>query len=342
MSFSNSTKVSIQGSNTFNHVQGNQVNSVVIADVVTIKKPKLEHSKFGEFEFVKRGGIINARDLHPEDWDWIWRNGEIFGRHKVRRMICTIELHPDRHPKFIAVMYEGEEAFESWEEDFEHFCGVRPAATRSWDVIGLGSETRFCRDNGYDSGGWWANMLQVVNPREFVFRLHSNGQDSGKGGYRHPYGYSMQSRTRETKKAISIADPQRSDTMNFLRTPRTSTLAIFLKKHLPSTSSSNLHLLTTRPADQRFPRANASDYVFLCSLQLLYLALLSRAYGRLPLTPPFNTGSLLGASIVLIQFETIGAETERGRFEEVTERHELAKTAWWEAIAGSDLSVFGL
>uniref|UniRef100_A0A0W0GA37 Uncharacterized protein n=1 Tax=Moniliophthora roreri TaxID=221103 RepID=A0A0W0GA37_MONRR len=280
-------------------------------------------------------------------------------------------------------MYEGEEAFESWEEDFERFCGVRPKAKFTIYSRSLKAVTRRPQEAGMLSD-WVVKpgsagimdmtlmlfltlvdapnlKLQVVNPREFVFRLHSNGQDSGKGGYRHPYGYSMQSRTRETKKAISIADPQRSDTMNFLRTPRTSTLAIFLKKHLPSTSSSNLHLcvyrnwyrgqkdtvvrtfsLTTRPADQRFPRANASDYVFLCSLQLLYLALLSRAYGRLPLTPPFNTGSLLGASIVLIQFETIGAETERGRFEEVTEHHELAKTAWWEAIAGSDLSVFGL
>uniref|UniRef100_A0A0W0FJA6 Uncharacterized protein n=1 Tax=Moniliophthora roreri TaxID=221103 RepID=A0A0W0FJA6_MONRR len=180
--------------------------NVVIADVVTIKKPKLEHSKFGEFEFVKRGDIINAKDLHPEDWDWIWRNGEIFGRHKVRRMICTIELHPDRHPKLTA-----------------------------------------------DSGGWWANMLQVVNPREFIFRLHLNGQDSGKGGYHHPYGYSMQSRTRETKKAIFIADPQRCN-------------------ELPA-DSSNLHT-------SDIPEVTPPIYLFLESPPVCILGLVSWAEGH--------------------------------------------------------------
>ncbi|KAI3606054.1 hypothetical protein WG66_004006 [Moniliophthora roreri] len=327
------------------------VGPVVIADVVTIKKPKLEHSKFGEFEFVKRGDIINAKDLHPEDWDWIWRNGEIFGRHKVRRMICTIELHPDRHPKFIAVMYEGEEAFESWEEDFERFCGKAKFTIYSRSLKAV---TRRPQEAGMlsdwvvkpgSAGIMDMTLVDVVNPREFVFRLHSNGQDSGKGGYRHPYGYSMQSRTRETKKAIFIADPQRcnelpadSSNLHTSDIPEvTPPIYLFLesppdwyrgqKDTVVCTSG-----LTTRPADQRFPKANTGDYVFLCSLRLLYPALLSCVHGRLPLTPPFNT-----------EFEIIGPETEYGRFEEVTERRELAKTAsWWEAIAGSDISVFGL
>ncbi|ESK81324.1 hypothetical protein Moror_12109 [Moniliophthora roreri MCA 2997] len=111
--FNRSSQFSIKGKNSFNHVHGDQT-------IIKLKTREVKRTEYDEFEYIKRGHVISVEDLGTVDWNWIWQNGEIVGRHKAQKMICTVKL-VDRQSKYTAMIYEGEDARRLWEEDFRRF-----------------------------------------------------------------------------------------------------------------------------------------------------------------------------------------------------------------------------
>uniref|UniRef100_A0A0W0F003 Uncharacterized protein n=1 Tax=Moniliophthora roreri TaxID=221103 RepID=A0A0W0F003_MONRR len=120
--FNRSSRFSIKGKNSFNHVHGDQT-------IINLKtrevKPNRQPQKF---ECIKRGHVISIEDLGIIDWNWIWQNGKIVGRHKAQKMICTVEL-VDRQSKYTAMIYEGEDARTLWEEDFRRLSRTKNPGT---------------------------------------------------------------------------------------------------------------------------------------------------------------------------------------------------------------------
>uniref|UniRef100_A0A0W0FMV4 Uncharacterized protein n=1 Tax=Moniliophthora roreri TaxID=221103 RepID=A0A0W0FMV4_MONRR len=126
MSITNASRFSIKGQNTLNHVHGDQT-------IINLNSQldRVERTEYDEFEYIKRGDIICVKKIMvPEDvrdWHWKWQNGSgVFGRHKTERTICTVELAGRQSSgKYTAIMYEGKDAHELWEEDFQRVSGTR-------------------------------------------------------------------------------------------------------------------------------------------------------------------------------------------------------------------------
>ncbi|ESK87834.1 hypothetical protein Moror_15327 [Moniliophthora roreri MCA 2997] len=130
MSITNSSQIHITGENTFNHVQGNQVNGTINAGTVNFiaDQEVVNRTVNDEFQYVRRGDMIIVKELSSEeitDSEWRWSYGKVTGKHKARRMTCTVEVYPDRQSKFTAVMYEGEDAECVWEKEFEKFSRTK-------------------------------------------------------------------------------------------------------------------------------------------------------------------------------------------------------------------------
>ncbi|ESK85387.1 hypothetical protein Moror_5927 [Moniliophthora roreri MCA 2997] len=127
MSFVNSSHTIITGENTLNHFQGNEVNSTINADTVYFNTSQAvtKRTECDQFREVIRGDMIKVKELHSEEfseWDWEWRNGELVGRCKssAQRTIYTVKI-VDRQSKFTAMVYEGKDAQDFWEKDFQLF-----------------------------------------------------------------------------------------------------------------------------------------------------------------------------------------------------------------------------
>ncbi|ESK88753.1 hypothetical protein Moror_17141, partial [Moniliophthora roreri MCA 2997] len=83
----------------------------------------VKRTEYDEFQYVRRGNMIIVKEIHFAEWDWKWRPGKVFARHKIRRTIYTVEL-VDRQSKFTAMVYEGEDAHSFWEDDFQQFSQI--------------------------------------------------------------------------------------------------------------------------------------------------------------------------------------------------------------------------
>ncbi|ESK87962.1 hypothetical protein Moror_10876 [Moniliophthora roreri MCA 2997] len=133
MSFTNSSHTAIAGENTFNHVQGNQVN----VNFNTIQA-MVKRTKYDQFREVIHGDMIILKEIHSKeiaDWEWEYKYGKMTGKHEARRTTCIVEVYPDRQSKFTAVMYEGEDAQCVWEKEFEKFTRNRnPLVTQLFGI----------------------------------------------------------------------------------------------------------------------------------------------------------------------------------------------------------------
>ncbi|ESK87949.1 hypothetical protein Moror_10863 [Moniliophthora roreri MCA 2997] len=133
MSFTNSSHTAFTGENTFNHVQGNQVNINLNASQAVVKR-----AKYDQFRQVIHGDMIVLKEIHSKeisDWEWEWKYGKVTGKHKARRTTCTVQVYPDRQSKFTVVMYEGEDAECIWEKEFEKFSRSRnPLAAQLFGI----------------------------------------------------------------------------------------------------------------------------------------------------------------------------------------------------------------
>ncbi|ESK83773.1 hypothetical protein Moror_11093 [Moniliophthora roreri MCA 2997] len=124
--FNHSSQFSIKGKNTFTHVRGNQVNGNVYTGTVNINTgPAVaKRTEHDEFQYVRRGDMIATKEIHSDElseWDWELQNGELVGRSKLStRRICTIEI-VGRESKYTAMIYEGEDAQDFLEKDFQLF-----------------------------------------------------------------------------------------------------------------------------------------------------------------------------------------------------------------------------
>uniref|UniRef100_A0A0W0FR71 Uncharacterized protein n=1 Tax=Moniliophthora roreri TaxID=221103 RepID=A0A0W0FR71_MONRR len=128
MSIIDSSQVSIRGRSTFNHVRGDQINQTISGGVVNVYETvakAVERSISDEFEYVKRGHIIGIKELYsdPLEWDWHWRNGDLFRRPRksARKTVSTVNIHPNPQSKFTVFEYKGDDAHEAWEDDFQQF-----------------------------------------------------------------------------------------------------------------------------------------------------------------------------------------------------------------------------
>ncbi|EEB98270.1 hypothetical protein MPER_02251 [Moniliophthora perniciosa FA553] len=86
----------------------------------------LEHTISDEFEYVKLGHIIGVEDLGSVDlseWDWDWKNGVLARqrRKSARKTVSSVNIHPDRQSKFTVFTYEGDDANQTWNRDFQQF-----------------------------------------------------------------------------------------------------------------------------------------------------------------------------------------------------------------------------
>ncbi|KAI3602793.1 hypothetical protein WG66_008116 [Moniliophthora roreri] len=125
MSINHSSRVSIKGKNTFNHIHGHQFNAPIHGNVVfSAGQEVVKRTEYDEFQYVRRGNMIIVKEIHFAEWDWKWRPGKVFARHKIRRTIYTVEL-VDRQSKFTAMVYEGEDAHSFWEDDFQQFSQIK-------------------------------------------------------------------------------------------------------------------------------------------------------------------------------------------------------------------------
>ncbi|ESK93226.1 hypothetical protein Moror_14611 [Moniliophthora roreri MCA 2997] len=121
MSFTGCSRVSIKGKNTFNHVEGNQINGTVHGNVIfNAGQEVVRRTKYDQFHEVILGDVILEKELHSSDFDWKLKHWKVLARHKTQRTIYTVEI-VDRTTKFTAMTYEGEDAKRVWEEDFERF-----------------------------------------------------------------------------------------------------------------------------------------------------------------------------------------------------------------------------
>ncbi|ESK90608.1 hypothetical protein Moror_4244 [Moniliophthora roreri MCA 2997] len=139
MSFKNSSHTVITGESTLNHVHGHQVNGTINAEIVNFNAGQavVKRTEYDEFEYIKRGHFTSVVDLGSIDlggWDWKWRHGELIGRHKTQKTICTIEII-DRKSKFTAMFYEGKDAHRFWEDDFRQFSQIEnPGSFRLFGI----------------------------------------------------------------------------------------------------------------------------------------------------------------------------------------------------------------
>ncbi|ESK90579.1 hypothetical protein Moror_4248 [Moniliophthora roreri MCA 2997] len=104
------------------------LNGTINAETVNFNAGQavVKRTEYDEFEYIKRGHFTSVEDLGSidlVDWDWKWRNGELIGRHKARKTICTVEII-DRKSKFTAMFYEGKDAHRFWEDDFRQFSRI--------------------------------------------------------------------------------------------------------------------------------------------------------------------------------------------------------------------------
>ncbi|KAI3602781.1 hypothetical protein WG66_008062 [Moniliophthora roreri] len=139
MSFKNSSHTVITGESTLNHVHGHQVNGTINAEIVNFNAGQavVKRTEYDEFEYIKRGHFTSVVDLGSIDlggWDWKWRHGELIGRHKTQKTICTIEII-DRKSKFTAMFYEGKDAHRFWEDDFRQFSQIDKFGSSMDDIV---------------------------------------------------------------------------------------------------------------------------------------------------------------------------------------------------------------
>uniref|UniRef100_A0A0W0FQT2 Uncharacterized protein n=1 Tax=Moniliophthora roreri TaxID=221103 RepID=A0A0W0FQT2_MONRR len=129
MSINHSSRVSIKGKNTFNHVHGHQFNGPIEGNVVfSTGQEVVKRTEYDEFEYVKRGHIVSMKEIHSEDiseWDWKWQNGKLLCQQKssAQRTIYTVELI-NQQSKFTAMIYKGKDAQAAWEDDFQQFSRI--------------------------------------------------------------------------------------------------------------------------------------------------------------------------------------------------------------------------
>uniref|UniRef100_A0A0W0EVX6 Uncharacterized protein n=1 Tax=Moniliophthora roreri TaxID=221103 RepID=A0A0W0EVX6_MONRR len=127
MSFTNTSHIVITGENTFNHVQGNQVNGTTNAGTVNFNASQ-ERTKYNQFREVIHGDMIMLKEIHTKEItnrEWGHKYGKVTGKHRVRRTMYIVKVYPDRQSKFTAIMYEGEDADCIWEKEFEKFSHTR-------------------------------------------------------------------------------------------------------------------------------------------------------------------------------------------------------------------------
>ncbi|ESK88769.1 hypothetical protein Moror_17140 [Moniliophthora roreri MCA 2997] len=136
MSINHSSRVRIKGKNTFNHVHGHQFNAPIHGNVVVSPvQEAVKHTEYDEFQYVRRGDMITVKEIHSEGFfEWDWKRGKIFARHKARRTIYTVEI-VDRQSKFTAMVYEGKDAHSVWEDDFQEFSQINdPGSFRLFGI----------------------------------------------------------------------------------------------------------------------------------------------------------------------------------------------------------------
>ncbi|EEB97953.1 hypothetical protein MPER_02629, partial [Moniliophthora perniciosa FA553] len=117
--FNRSYGFSFIGDSTFNNVSGHQMNGTIHAGTINFNTGQAvaKRTKHDEFQYVKSGDMFTTKELHSEEfseWDWEMQNGKLVARDKesTRRIIY------DRQSKYTAMVYEGEDAQDLWEEDF--------------------------------------------------------------------------------------------------------------------------------------------------------------------------------------------------------------------------------
>uniref|UniRef100_A0A0W0FTN8 Uncharacterized protein n=1 Tax=Moniliophthora roreri TaxID=221103 RepID=A0A0W0FTN8_MONRR len=138
--FNRSSQFSIKGKNTFTNVRGNQVNGNVYTSTVNFNTgpAAAKRTERDEFQYVRRGDMIATKEIHSKElseWDWELQNGEFVGRYKSStRKICTIEII-DRQSKYTAMIYEGKDAQDFLEKDFQLFS--RNKKPGSFQLFGI-------------------------------------------------------------------------------------------------------------------------------------------------------------------------------------------------------------
>ncbi|KAI3619287.1 hypothetical protein WG66_012763 [Moniliophthora roreri] len=129
-----------RGKNTFTNVRGNQVNGNVYTSTVNFNTgpAAAKRTERDEFQYVRRGDMIATKEIHSKElseWDWELQNGEFVGRYKSStRKICTIEII-DRQSKYTAMIYEGKDAQDFLEKDFQLFS--RNKKPGSFQLFGI-------------------------------------------------------------------------------------------------------------------------------------------------------------------------------------------------------------
>ncbi|EEB89457.1 hypothetical protein MPER_12440, partial [Moniliophthora perniciosa FA553] len=130
MSFTDCSRVSIKGKNTFNHVRGHQVNGTINARTVTFNTGQavVKRTEHNEFDYVKRGHVISVKNLGSVELNWLWDKSKSWKSPKpikAQKRICTAEIHPDRQSKYTVIMYEGKDAERIWKQDFQQFSRTK-------------------------------------------------------------------------------------------------------------------------------------------------------------------------------------------------------------------------
>ncbi|ESK87965.1 hypothetical protein Moror_10879 [Moniliophthora roreri MCA 2997] len=136
MSFTNTSHIVITGENTFNHVQGNQVNGTTNAGTVNFNASQ-ERTKYNQFREVIHGDMIMLKEIHTKEItnrEWGHKYGKVTGKHRVRRTMYIVKVYPDRQSKFTAIMYEGEDADCIWEKEFEKFSHTSPLVAQLFGI----------------------------------------------------------------------------------------------------------------------------------------------------------------------------------------------------------------
>ncbi|ESK87967.1 hypothetical protein Moror_10881 [Moniliophthora roreri MCA 2997] len=133
MTFINSSRTVITGENTFNYVQGNQVNGTINAGTVNFitGQAVVKRTKYDQFREVICGDAIMLKEIHSEeitDREWQRKYRRVVEKHKARKTICTVEVYPDQQSKFTALMYKGEDAEWFWEKQFEKISHAKYAS----------------------------------------------------------------------------------------------------------------------------------------------------------------------------------------------------------------------
>ncbi|ESK83960.1 hypothetical protein Moror_7506, partial [Moniliophthora roreri MCA 2997] len=116
-------------------VNGNVYTSTANFNTGPVVAKRTEHD---EFQYVRRGDMIATREIHSDElseWDWELQNGELVGRYKSStRKICTIDI-VDRQSKYTAMIYEGKDAQDFLEKDFQLFS--RNKKPGSFQLFGI-------------------------------------------------------------------------------------------------------------------------------------------------------------------------------------------------------------